>query len=251
MSASLAGPGTTRRKTQEAGPEVGADERYTAGLYLTANPEWHVEDSSWKADRVVGALGGWTPESVCEVGCGAGAILAELRDRMPRTRFVGYEIAPDALHLAERHAGDRLEFRLRDAAQDDETFDLMLVMDVIEHVPDPIGFLAALHRKARRVVLHIPLDLSVQSVLRRGKLLDKRSSVGHIHYFTPETAVATVQDAGYRVTATRYTGAFRRPTTLRSGLAFLPRRVLPAAAVARVLGGFSLLVSAVPDPVAR
>lgn len=228
---------------------MAVDERYTAGQYLTANPEWHLADSPWKASQILDALDGWRPATVCEVGCGAGGILAALRDRMPGTRLVGYEIAPDALALAAPSACDRLEFRLQDAATDTETYDLMLIMDVIEHVPDPIGFLVALRSRARRVLLHIPLDLSAQSVLRPGKLLDKRSRVGHIHYFTPETAVATVRDAGYRVTGTTYTRGFERPpASVKARLALLPRRILPAELTVRVLGGYSMLVAAEPLP---
>lgn len=221
---------------------------YTEGEYLAAQPEWHVEDSPWKADRVHEALGGRSVTSVCEVGCGAGAILRELHDRMPAATFVGYEISPQALELAAPRSSDRLTFRLQDAAACDEHFDLMLVMDVIEHVPDPIAFLAGLRGKADQVVLHIPLDLSAQSVLRPGKLLERRSRVGHIHYYTPETALATVSDAGYRVTATTYTRGFEvcRESTL-ARLAALPRRVLPTALTVRVLGGYSLLVTAEPN----
>lgn len=226
---------------------MSVDARYTEGDYLSANPEWHVEDSPWKAAQVLDVLDGWQPRSVCEVGCGVGAILRELHDRMPATRFVGYEIAPAAIELAKARASDRLEFRLRDAADDDERFDVMLIMDVIEHVRDPIGFLAGLRGKAARCVLHIPLDLSAQSVLRSGKLLDHRRQVGHIHYFTPETAIATVRDAGYGVISTRFTKGFELPqASVKARLAKLPRSLLPARVTVRLLGGFSLLVTAAP-----
>lgn len=226
---------------------MGVEDMYTQGDYLAAEPEWHVEDSPWKADRIQEIVGGWRPATVCEVGCGAGAILRELHDRLPDTRFVGYEISPQALELAEPRSSDRLSFRLQDAAADPEHFELMLIMDVIEHVADPIGFLAGLRGKADRVVLHIPLDLSAQSVLRPGKLNERRRDVGHIHYFTPETAVATVKDAGYRVTETTYTRAFdRTPKSWKARIARLPRRVLPASVTVRLLGGYSLLVAAEP-----
>jgi hypothetical protein len=226
---------------------IGTDEFYTQGGYLSSRPEWHVEDSPWKADRVQAIIGGWRPATVCEVGCGAGAILRELHDRLPGSTFVGYEISPQALELAEPRATDRLTFRLQDATADSQHFELMLIMDVIEHVPDPIGFLAALRAKADRVVLHIPLDLSAQSVLRPGKLSARRRDVGHIHYFTPETAVATVEDAGYTVTDTVYTRGFDRPQMSRKArIAKLPRRLLPAVVTVRLLGGYSLLVAAQP-----
>jgi hypothetical protein len=185
--------------------------------------------------------------SICEVGCGAGGILSALHDQMPATRFVGYDIAPDAIRLAERFASERLEFRLCDAAEDPAHFDLMLVIDVIEHVPDPIGFLAALRHKAELAILHIPLDLSAQSVIRPGKLPERRRHAGHIHYFTPETARATIEDAGYRITASRLTKGFDRPQpSIKSRLAKFPRRVLPPNVVVRLLGGYSLLVTAEP-----
>jgi hypothetical protein len=192
-------------------------------------------------------LGTETPASVCEVGCGAGEILRQLHDRMPRTRLVGYEIAPAAVELAESRATDRLSFRLQDAAEAEEQYDLMLIMDVIEHVPDPIGFLAGLRHRAPRAILHVPLDLSVQSVLRPGKLNTLRASVGHIHYFTPETAIATVEAAGYQVVGHTFTRSFELDQqSLKAKLARLPRRLLPQQATIRLLGGYSILLDARP-----
>ena len=87
----------------------------------------------------------------------------------------------------------------------------MLIMDVIEHVPDPIGFLAGLRFKADMTFVHIPLDLSAQSVIRPTKLMSVRAKVGHIHYFTLETALATLTDAGYTVRGHVLTRSFDLP----------------------------------------
>lgn len=224
---------------------VGA--RYTTDAYLQSNPDWHASDSPWKAAQVMRALNGWSPASICEVGCGAGVILRELHDRLPGARLVGYDLAPAAIKMAAIHATDRLEFRLQDASADATQFDLMLIMDVLEHVPDPIGFLADLRQKARRAVIHIPLELSVQSVLRPQRLMKSRKASGHIHYFTPETALATVEDARFRVQNYFYTTGFERPQlSTKARLAKLPRKALPRALTVRLLGGYSLLVTAEP-----
>ncbi len=223
--------------------------RYTGGDYGQRNPGWHAKDSDWKAQQVIGALGAWRPETVCEVGCGAGEILRRLHDQLSPERLVGYEVAPAALELARERATDRLEFRLQDAAECPERFDLMLLMDVVEHVEDPIGFLRALRFKSDRTILHVPLDLSAQSVLRPGRLMRAREQLGHLHFFTPETAVATIEDAGYRVVGTSLT-AFTLDLPVQSRkarVARLPRRLLPRALAARLLGGFSLLVTADND----
>ncbi len=125
----------------------------------------------------------------------------------------------------------------------------MLILDVLEHVPDPVEFLARLRFKAHRTVLHIPLDISVQSVLRPQKLLHLRRALGHIHFFTPETAIATVEDAGYRIDSVVYTSPFRDlpPQSTKARVARVGRRTLPRNMVVRLLGGYSLLVSAIND----
>jgi hypothetical protein len=173
-----------------------------------------------------------------------------LHDRLEPDRSVGFEISPAAHELCLGRATAGLDFVLGDASGADERFDLMLLMDVIEHVEDPIGFLRRLRPRANRTILHIPLDLSVQSVLRRDRLMHARRSVGHLHYFTRETAVATVEDAGYAVRAAEITRVtVDLPVkSFKARVARLPRSVLPPPFVARTLGGFSLLVTADNQP---
>jgi SAM-dependent methyltransferase len=221
-------------------------DRYTGDEYVASNPDWHAADAPWKAAQISAMLKAEPVETVCEVGCGAGEILRQLHDRMPDVqRLVGYEIADAPLAMAAERATERLSFKLIDAADDDEVFDLMLIIDVIEHVADPISFLRNLRFKSKRTILHVPLDLSVQSVIRPGKLTSWREKVGHIHYFTPETAIATVQDAGYVIRGHVFTRSFDlEATTIKSRLARIPRRLLPEAITVRLLGGYSILIDA-------
>ncbi len=43
---------------------------YEDGAYLKRNHNWHIEDSAWKAQQVVGLLKSEQPKTVAEVGCG-------------------------------------------------------------------------------------------------------------------------------------------------------------------------------------
>jgi ubiquinone/menaquinone biosynthesis C-methylase UbiE len=54
---------------------------YTNGDYIKKNPTWHVENSAWKAEQILTMLSkhNLTPQTICEVGCGAGEILAQLQ----------------------------------------------------------------------------------------------------------------------------------------------------------------------------
>src|SRR5207245_11807121 len=116
----------------------------------------------------------------------------------------------------------------------------------IEHLEDYWSFLRQLKPTSRHKIFHIPLDLSVQTVFRQRALLKRRDLYAHLHYFTKETALQTLRDAGYEVLDYFYTprsielGADRVQKILK-----VPRRICFAVhedLTARILGGFSLLV---------
>jgi SAM-dependent methyltransferase len=225
---------------------------YSDGTYLRNNPDWHADDAAWKAEHIARMLERhrMRPPSVVEVGCGSGEVLVQLSQRLAKgTRFTGYDISPNAYSLSSARAARHIDFKLGDYLATDERHDLALAVDVFEHVEDCFGFVRRLRDRARHKIYHIPLDLSVQSVLRPGKLLAMRKSAGHIHYFTRDTALALLEDTGHRVIDWCYTSG---ATELGAGswkarLARGPRnalfRVNPDAA-ARVLGGYSILALA-------
>ncbi len=189
-----------------------------------------------------------TPGSICDLGCGTGGVLDELSHQVPRdTRLVGFEISPQAIALAPDERKQRIAIVNRD--RPDEHFDVLLMLDVFEHVEDYLGFLRSVSETADRFIFHIPLDLSVLSVLRTSPLLGAREWLGHLHYFTRDTAVATLHDAGYRVVDDEFTQPavelWGGKSRLLRGPRRLAYRVSPSWA-ARVLGGFSLLVFAEP-----
>jgi SAM-dependent methyltransferase len=191
-----------------------------------------------------------SPSTVCEVGCGAGEVLKQLQGRLHgETAFWGFDISPQAIELAQSRANGKLQFRLADFdALTDAHFELVLVLDVIEHVQDCFRFLYDLKEKGRHKVFHIPLDLSVQTVLRKNALLKRRNMYGHLHYFTRETALETLRETGYEILDCFYTpraNSLGADSTQR--LLKLPRRILFGLhedLAVRVLGGYSLMVLA-------
>lgn len=228
-------------------------ERYTEGPYLAANPGWHVEDSPWKAAQIADMMRAHSlvPDSVCEVGCGAGDVLLQLHKRLePHTRFVGYDISPQAIELARGRERDRLRFAVGDPIEgSQERYDLVLVIDVIEHLEDPYTFLRRLRPQAEQTILHFPLDLYVLSLLNPAWLLYMRDSVGHLHGFVRETALALLEETGYEILDARYTDAAgqypRRTLKERAlGRARDGVRWLSPDLASRLMGGYSLLVLA-------
>lgn len=224
---------------------------YRDGSYLESNPTWHEEDSPWKACKIAQliARNDLNPSSICEIGCGAGEILHQLSTLLKGDiTFFGYEISPQAFEMCRPKSSKNLNFYLKDLLEDNKAyFDIVMAIDVFEHVEDYFGFLSRLKRKGKYIIFNIPLDLSVQSVLRESPIIHQRRSVGHLHYFTKGTALATLEDTGYVILDHIYgDAALDLPNRgWKSEMANVPRRLLSLLnkdLAVRVFGGYSLFV---------
>jgi hypothetical protein len=227
------------------------DTIYTKGTYLEKNKTWHEEDSAWKAQHILRIIrkNDLTPGTIAEIGCGAGEILHQLSIHLPSTVFTGYEISPQAFDLCKKKENQQLHFYLEDGFQKPDRVDIAMAIDVIEHIEDYSSFLRKLKEKGTYKILHIPLDLSAQSVLRGSPLQKVREDVGHIHFFSKETALAALKDTGYEIVDYFYTSAaVELPAkSFLSWLAKLPRKIffwVNNDFATKTLGGYSLMVLA-------
>ena len=182
---------------------------YVTGEYLANHPSWYVEDSPWKARQILRmiARNELSPRTICEVGCGAGEVLRQLQLNMnAECEFHGYEISPQAYELCQQRANDKLQFHLGNFLEaEQDHFDLILLIDLIEHLEDYYGFLRQIRPRSDYKVLHIPLDLTVETLLRTSRIERLYNLTGHLHYFTKETALRALGHCGYRVLDWFYT----------------------------------------------
>jgi SAM-dependent methyltransferase len=116
---------------------------------------------------------------VVDVGCGAGANISELARAY---RCVGIDVSPQLVASASERFPD-VEFICGDAPRDLGPLageaDALLLMDVIEHIPDDLGYFAELFEAARPgaiVVLTVPADPRLWS--------GHDEAVGHVRRYT-------------------------------------------------------------------
>lgn len=191
-----------------------------------------------------------SPVTICEIGCGAGAILEQLQIHLDKKCvFYGYEISPQAFALCKNRANENLQFKLKDITKEenDISFDLLLVIDVIEHIEDYFDFLRKIRTKGKYKILHIPIEINVIRILRGYPILNSWKNSGHIHNFTKETALQSLVETGYEVIDYFYTCSFKRSNIKhwKSYILKLLQRVafaIHSDIAVRLFGGCSLMV---------
>jgi SAM-dependent methyltransferase len=222
---------------------------YDDGSYRENNPDWHAIDSRWKAKLIASMLARNSVEfdSCVEVGCGAGQVLAHLAELIPGKAYTGYDVSPDAAALWRSPQPVPVSYHLADFRATSEAYDLLLLIDVFEHVEDYMGFLRSVSQRARWFVFHIPLEMQVSALLR-DRQLHSRHQVGHLHYFSRATALATLEDTGYRIVSDEYTHLSQQTHEGRRTLTRIANAVrvgiqwVSTDLAAKLLGGYSLLV---------
>lgn len=233
-----------------------SDQFYTEGSYHDSNPDWHQEESKFKASLVLDFIKKFHLPTglVVEVGCGAGEILAELRKDLPAGSVLnGYDISPQAIQIAAKKAGPQLSYFLDDYTKlTDAKADLVLVMDVVEHIDDVYSFLRRLRDKGSNFIFHVPLDMSCRTLLKPHVLLQQRTSVGHIHYFTEETVLWMLRDVGFELGYVMYTKPdvdLIKPASFKQWLKKILRKLsysINKKLSVKLWGGYSALILAKP-----
>ena len=225
-------------------------DRYVSGSYADQVPDWHEGDAPHKATVIAAFVRelGWSAGSVCEVGCGSGAVLNGVCAALGAAG-VGVDIAPEAVSRAQKYARNELLFVVGDVSSAPPS-DLVLCVDVVEHVADDIGLVTSLATVSSHVILRIPLDVSALDAIRPHRMLAARSQWGHRHVYTVDLALALVADAGlvtvgYRFDRVPLVGA-AKIGAISDKVRRLCYRFAPEATT-RWLGGYSLLIACTPQ----
>lgn len=155
-----------------------------------------------------------SPRLVLDVGCGAGATGAAVKERFPQATVVGIEINAEAGALAaprlDRVIVDNVEeLDFASAGFAPSSIELVFFPDVLEHLYDPWRLLVRLRpflAETAQIIASIPnsRNLWLLSQLAGGDwpyaeegLLD----VTHIRFFTKKTMIDLFSQTGYRVKA--------------------------------------------------
>ncbi len=192
-----------------AGASSSARRSDNEAKYRTRNPvvRWLIARFLDRVGRLVQAQG---PGRVLEVGCGEGVVIDFLSTRVPGTRVDGVELDAAALGRGRTRCpgasllqADAYELPFRS-----RSYDLVVCLEVLEHLPDPLRALREIRRVSRGgCLLSVPHEpfFRLGNALRGKNLARLGNPVDHVqHWGARDFAAFCGQELAVRTA----TGAF-------------------------------------------
>jgi SAM-dependent methyltransferase len=191
---------------REQEPAAGTPTGNTYDKYASTNPlEQRMMRGFFAA--LDGCLDGVpAPGRVLEIGVGEGIVNERVQTRFPDAAVVGLDLPDDDLAAEWRRRdlacafGDATTLPFPDGA-----FDLVLAIEVLEHVPDPDAALAELRRVcAGSLIASVPFEpiWRIGNMARGRYLRDLGNTPGHINHWT-HRGFRRLVGAHFRVAATK------------------------------------------------
>lgn len=140
-------------------------------------------------NRIQGDIG-----KACDIGCGVGNLLAAFKDH--RIPSKGIDISDKSIAIArKRHLSCDIEIEKADIFSIDERFDLVYLMEVLEHIQDDGKLLAHLHdnviNKNGYIIVSVPAHTFLYSPFDR--------HMGHLRRYSRDGLKTILEENGFKV----------------------------------------------------
>ena len=182
---------------------------------------------------VLCARAGLRPRTLVEIGCGDGALLAELGDRGLAPVLDGFELSPPAAELARARTipgARRIEaYDGEHVPAPDAAYDLAVLSHVLEHVEHPAPLLREAARVAPAVLVEVPLEANRSAARPPSARRPRASATSSSSTVQRCTRWSSARGPGHRRRAQR-PPPLRPPRVLRHLVARPARAALKACA---------------------
>lgn len=200
------------------------DNLYSNDKYLENHPNLHTEDSPWKIQKIIPLLDIFMTQNtkkeinLLDVGGGSGVILKEvceyLRNKYPiKINKYLLDLSPGILEIQKKNNPDlkmALNENISNTSLGDKEIDITLMIDVLEHVPQPSEVLRELNRISNFVLFKVPLDnntyYNILTLLTRNRLRNAEiQNLGHLQHYNSKTLKSELKPYSKEILCYQYT----------------------------------------------
>lgn len=168
-------------------------------FYQKHDEAWRMLSARYKAQHIIDACKGHTFNKVLEVGAGDGSILKLLADQNFASEYYAVEISESGVaHIKTRNISNLKSVQVFDGYHlpfEDDSFELIILSHVLEHVEHERLLLRELKRVAKFCVIEVPRDYKPGVDNRIKHFL----AYGHINVYTPTSLRYLLRTEGFEI----------------------------------------------------
>jgi SAM-dependent methyltransferase len=180
-----------------------AKDLYATDQYIAKHPSLHEEDSPWKIAKILPLVDMCLKDinkdhiNLLDVGGGAGLILNAVSVHIKQVHGIrvnkfALDLSPGMLDIQRENNPDlkkALNEDVRKTSLANKEIDITLMIDLLEHVPNPAEALEEATRISNFVILKVPLEdnlfLTIMNWIRKGKVRERLiKHFGHINVYS-------------------------------------------------------------------
>ncbi len=200
---------------------------YVTDEYIIRHPSLHEEDSPWKVSKIVPLVDRFIGHinkdeiNLLDVGGGAGLILNAVSIYIGESYGIkvnkfALDLSRSMLEIQKKRNPDlkrALNEDIRKTSLPNKEMDLTLMIDVIEHVPNPTEALEEVKRISSFVIFKVPLEdnllLKTSNFMRRGGTRRRAiETLGHINIYNLSKLKHQIEEHTGRALDFYLTGVF-------------------------------------------
>jgi SAM-dependent methyltransferase len=200
---------------------------YKSNQYQLNNPTLHEEDSFWKSKKILLSVDyllrrhGGKMITILDVGGGAGLILSTIAiyiKKIYKVDVVKYaiDLSPGMLSVQKENNPDLkicLNEDIKETSLRNKSVDLVLMIDVLEHLSNPSDALEEINRISKYCIFKVPLednlDFRLINFFNGGKLKKMlEDKVGHINSYNSRSLKTLIEQSGFKIINFEYTNVF-------------------------------------------
>src|ERR1700744_1188962 len=170
-------------------------------FYNKHDEAWRMLSAKYKAQHIIDICKGHSFAKVLEVGAGDGSILKLLAEQNFAPEYHAVEISESGVeHIKARNIANLRSVQIFDGYRlpfEDNSFDLIILSHVLEHVEHERLLLRELKRVAKYCVIEVPKDYK-EGVDNKIKHF---LAYGHINMYTPTSLRYLLRTEGFEVEA--------------------------------------------------
>jgi SAM-dependent methyltransferase len=178
--------------------EVPKFNQHYEGAHSEEEIEWRRVCAIDKVSNMQALLGTEKVQSILEVGCGTGAILAELVRRGIGSSHQGIDVTAPGIHVDPGAKNlSLLEYDGETIPFPDDNFAFVYASHVVEHVMNPRRILSEISRVSKRLIyLEVPCELHART---KHSDIQNTLNIGHINSYSPESFSLLCQTSGLKI----------------------------------------------------